>query len=233
MPNLRPALRVTRRALPRVIEGIIGPSAMFLTGHALWGLGGGLVLAFIWTGACLTLRITQHRAASGLLIIAAISLILRTAIALIAHSSTAFFLGPDIVTACMGLIFIASAFTAKPLAARVAGDFVPPSMLDLTDPNAARLCRIASALWGTEQLITSGVTGILVFRFSPTQFVTFHEPISLAVFAIVMAIALPFFRTDIRAIRHTRANTPTAHVFAFPAPMSSPMPALPALALVA
>ena len=200
-------LRVARQAAPRIVEGIVGPSAAFLAGRHAWGLGGGLILAFTWTGGCLTWRISRHRAASGLLVIASVSLVLRTVIALVERSTTAFFLGPDIVTACLGLAFLGSAFTSKPLVARVARDFVPAAMLDPADPRAVRLCRIGSALWGAEQLITSAITAVLVFRLSPTQFVTLHEPISMAVFLIVMGVALPFFWSDVRAVRAGRSGS--------------------------
>jgi hypothetical protein len=207
MTFLIPILRVIRQAVPRVVEGIVGPSAAFLAGHAVWGLGGALILAFVWTGGCLAVRIARHRAASGLLLLASVSLVLRTVVSLLVRSPKAFFLGPDIVTAGLGVAFLLSALTSKPLLARVAGDFVPTRMLDLSDPRAARLCRIGSALWGGEQLITAAVSCVLVFRLSPTQFVTLHEPISIGVFLIVMGAALPFFWSQVRSLYDARPQT--------------------------
>lgn len=200
------AIRLLRQAVPHVLEGIIGPSAAFLAGHAVWGMVGALGLAFAWTGTCLGLRLLIGRRITGLLVIAAISLVLRTLVAVIMNSTKAFFIGPDIVTAGMGLLFLASAFTAKPLVARIAADFLPPSWLHLGDRRALRLCRAGSALWGLEQLLTSVVTGFLVFNVSPTTFVTCHEPVSLAVFALVMGVAFPFFWGDIKALRTPAAQ---------------------------
>jgi hypothetical protein len=205
-PFLLPVLRVIRQGLPHVLEAIVGPSAAFLAGHAVWGLTGALGLAFAWTGGCLTLRIVRHGAASGLLVVASISLVLRTVVCLLVHSTKAFFLGPDIVTAGLGVVFLVSAFTSRPLLARVAGDFVPKRMLDLADPRAARLCRIGSGLWGAEQLVTAAVSCLLVFRLSPTQFVTLHEPISIGVFIIVMGAALPFFWSSARVLYEMRSQ---------------------------
>jgi hypothetical protein len=167
---------------------------------------GALGLAFAWTGTCLGLRLLIGRRVTGLLVIAAISLILRTVVAVALNSTRAFFLGPDIVTAGMGVLFLASAFTAKPLVARIAADFLPSSWVDLGDRRALRLCRAGSALWGSEQLLTAVVTGFLVFHVSPTTFVTCHEPVSLAVFALVMGVALPFFWGDIKALRTPAAQ---------------------------
>jgi hypothetical protein len=200
---LLPILRVVRQAVPHIVEAIVGPAAAFLAGHAVWGLGGALLLAFLWTGTCLGLRIIRTGRASALLVIASVSLVLRTIVSVVAHSPRAFFLGPDVVTAGLGLLFLGSAFTAKPLAARVLGDLVPAHMLDLSNPRAARMCRIVSALWGTEQVLTAAVSIVLVFRFSPTQFITLHEPISMGVFAIVMGAALPFFWTDLRHLHRS------------------------------
>ncbi len=203
---LLPVARVVRQGVPHVLEGIIGPSAAFLAGHAMWGLWGALTAASVWTGGCLAVRIARHGRASALLVIASVSLVLRTSVAVVVHSSKAFCLGPDVVTAGLGVVFLVSAFTARPLAARVLGDLLPARMIDLSDPGAARLCRIGSALWGAEQLITAAVSTILVFNFSPTQFVTLHEPISMGVFVIVMGAALPFFWADLRKLRQGAAH---------------------------
>jgi hypothetical protein len=205
---LLPAARLVRQAVPHVIEAIVGPSAAFLAGHAMWGLSGALILAFVWTGGCLALRTARHRGASGLLMIACVSLVLRTVVSVVAHSSKAFFLGPDVVTAGLGLVFLASAFTSRPLATRVLGELVPAHILDVSHPRAARLCRIASALWGAEQLITATVSVWLVYHFSPTEFVTLHEPISIGVFLRVMGAALPFFWSDVRGVREGHVRAP-------------------------
>ncbi|MGI8753128.1 MAG: hypothetical protein ACR2MN_12590 [Acidimicrobiales bacterium] len=50
------------------------------------------------------------------------------------------------------------------------------------------------------------MTGFLVFNVSSTTFVACHEPISLAVFALVMGIAFPFFWGDIKALRTPAAQ---------------------------
>ncbi|MDQ6836923.1 MAG: hypothetical protein M3137_00915 [Actinomycetota bacterium] len=208
MTSLLTAFRFLRQTIPHLLEGVVGPSVAFLAGHAVWGMFGALGLAFAWTGTCLGLRLIIGRRVTGLLIIAGVSLLLRTVVAVVMNSTTAFFIGPDIVTAGMGLMFVASACTSKPLVARIAGDFLPAAWLDLGNRRALRLCRAGSALWGFEQLLTSCVTGFMVFKVSPTTFVTCHEPISIAVFTLVMGIALPFFWGDIKALRGPPGSRP-------------------------
>lgn len=203
---LLPMGRSLRQVVPQFVEGAVGPSAAFLAGHAFWGMFGALGLAFAWTGTCLGLRLLiGRRRVSALLVIAAVSLVLRTVVAVLMHSTTAFLLGPDIVTGGMGLVFLVSAFVGRPLVARIAGDFVPESWVDLENPRAQRICRAASVLWGVEQLATATVNGFLVFSVSPTTFVTLHEAISLALFVSVMGAAIPFFWGDLKLLRRASA----------------------------
>jgi uncharacterized membrane protein len=190
------------------VEGIVGPSVAFLAGRHYFGLLGGIGFAFAWATLCFSIHIARGRRISGLLLIAMITVALRTVAGLIAHSSTAFFIGPDIATAGMGLTFVISALAGRPLIGRVLGDLLPPDWFDPTAPEAARLCRLASLAWGFEQMVASVVTALLLFNLNTTDYVTFHEPISLATFGVVVVAWLPLLLPEIRAVRRHAAGGP-------------------------
>ena len=195
------ATKLVRHAVPHLLEATVGPTACFLTGRALWGMDGALLLALIWTGACLARRVVQGRRLSGLLLIGMITLLLRTSVSLALHSEQAYLIAPALVTAVMGLVFVASAAMGKPLLGRVIGDLVPARWVDTDDPRTARLCRIGSTIWGAEQILTAGISLALILRVSTSTYLVFHEFVSWGVFAAVAVLAAPLLWPRIRELR--------------------------------
>jgi hypothetical protein len=193
-------LRFLRHAGPHVLEATIGPSVCFLMGRALWGLTGALALAMAWTGTCLGIRALRGRRPSTLLLIGATTLVLRSAVSFATRSASAFFLAPALVTAAMGMVYVASAFTSRPLLTRVVGDLIPPSRINLSDPRMLRICRAASVVWGAEQTISAVVSMILLFNVSTTNYVTMHDLVSWLTLAIVIGAILPFFWSDLKQV---------------------------------
>ena len=202
------AWRFARHAAPHLLQATVGPSVCFLTGRALWGLNGALALALGWTGSCMALRAFRGKRMSGLLCIGATTLVLRAIVSLAMHSANAFFLAPAVVTAVMGMVYMGSALTRKPLLGRVLGDLVPSSF-DLSDPGLLRISRIGSFVWGAEQTISAVVSIVLLMHVSTTKYVTMHEPVSWLIFLLVIGAAVPFFWGDIGALRVQRRAAAT------------------------
>jgi hypothetical protein len=209
LPSISSARTLFRQALPHLIEGLVGPSAAFLLGRHWFGLVGAIGFAFFWAAGCMAVRVARGARISGLLVVAMITVVLRTVAGLVAHSSRAYFIGPDIATAGMGLAFVVSALAGRPLISRVLADLIPAEWFDPLRPEASRLCRLASYAWGFEQVLVSVVTAFMVFHLDTTTYVTIHEPVSLAVFGIVIAAALPLLLPEVRAVRR-HGRTPEA-----------------------
>lgn len=202
LPPVRAAIR---QAGPHILEATLGPTACFLTGRALWGIDGALALALGWTGACMGVRQLRGRRMSGLLVIGMTTLLLRAAVSLAMQSERAYLIAPALVTIVMGVIYIGSAMTTKPLLGRVVGDLVPRSWLDADDPRARRLCRIGSVVWGAEQVITAVISLGMIARLPTTTYMMVHEFVSWLICGAVMAAVVPFFWSDLRALRTARA----------------------------
>lgn len=209
---LLPLRRVARHAGPHVLEATLGPTACFLTGRALWGVDGALALALVWTAGCLGLRRRRGGDTSGLLLIGLTTLLLRAGVSLALHSEQAYLIAPAVVTAMMGVVYLVSARRPKPLLARVVGDLVPPAWVRTDDPRVARLCRIGSAVWGGEQIVTAAVSLVMVHRLSPTTYVLVHQLVSWLVLAAVVAVVLPFFWRDVRAVWPSGRRSPSARL---------------------
>jgi hypothetical protein len=201
-----PFRSLARQAGPHLLEATLGPTACFLTGRAVWGIDGALALALAWTGGCLALRHLRGRRTSGLLLIGMVTLLLRASVSFALHSERAYLVAPALVTVVLGAVYLGSALTAKPLLGRVVGDLLPRSWADPDDARVTRLCRIGSAVFGGEQIISALVSLAMILHLSTTTYVMVHEPVSWLVFAVVAASVAPFFWPDISAIRAERRD---------------------------
>ena len=205
---LLPARRVVRHAGPHLLEATLGPTACFLTGRALWGVDGALALALGWTGGCMALRRVRGRRTSGLLLIGMITLVLRAGVSLAMHSERAYLIAPALVTIVMGVVYVASAMTAKPLLGRVIGDLVPASWVDTNDPRTLRLCRVGSVVWGGEQIISAAVSLAMILSVPTTTYLLVHELVSWLTCALVVGAVAPFFWSELRSVWKARPVPP-------------------------
>ena len=97
-----------------------------------------------------------------MLLLTAGVLTLRTVVALASHSTFVYFLQPVLTDLLIGTAFLASALTARPVVARLAGDFYP-----LTDelharPAMRRLFRRLTLLWAAALLAKAAVVFTLL-----------------------------------------------------------------------
>jgi hypothetical protein len=161
---------------------------------------GGIALSLAWNGSCQVGRRWLGKPYSGLLIVGLVEGAARAAAALALHSAQAYFVAPSIVTAAIGVIFIRSGFTATPLTARVVAELVPASLIDLGDPRVVRLMRWGSLMYGTEQVLVALVSLEMVVKLSTTTYVAVHPLVSWAILGLMVVVALPLFRSDLRTI---------------------------------
>ena len=84
-----------------------------------------MAAALAWSYAAIAWRALTGRRTSGLLILTAVVLTGRTAIALAADSTYLYFLQPIISDTVVGAAFLLSLASARPMVARLAGDFYP------------------------------------------------------------------------------------------------------------
>jgi hypothetical protein len=103
----------------------------------------------------------------------------------------------------MGVIYVGSALTAKPLLERVIGDLVPRSWVNLDDPRTSRLCRVGSVVWGGEQILSATASLAMIGSVPTTTYLMVHQLVSWLVCAAVMGAVVPFFWSELRSLRAT------------------------------
>ena len=144
----RPCLRtvVGRVSLSLLIACVV-PAVLFYATFALAGVWTAIAVALAWSYGAIGFRALTRRRTSGLLVLTALLLTGRTAIALATDSTFLYFLQPIISDGIVATAFLLSLATARPMVARLAGDFYPMDHELSMRPRVRRLFRNLTALW--------------------------------------------------------------------------------------
>ena len=144
----RPGLvTVIRRVAMSLLIACVIPAALFYVCVVVADVWVAIFVALAWSyGAIVWRRLTSRRT-SGLLILTAIVMTGRTAVALLTDSTFLYFLQPVISDGMVATTFLLSLATARPLVARLAGDFYPMDHELAVRPRIQRLFRNLTVLW--------------------------------------------------------------------------------------
>lgn len=122
----RPCLgAVIRRVGLSLLIACAVPATVFYTCLRLEGVWVAIFAALAWSYGAIAWRAVTRRRTSGLLILTAVVMTARTLVALATDSTYLYFLQPIISDGLLGLTFLVSMGTARPMVARLAGDFYP------------------------------------------------------------------------------------------------------------
>jgi intracellular septation protein A len=122
---------------------------------ALWALGptGAICAALAWNYLALLRRIWRRERLPGVLLIATLGLTARSVLALASGNSLfVYFLQPSLATALLGGAFLLSVPLGRPLAEKLAHDFVPLPAWFVTRPRVHKLFVRISLLWALVSL---------------------------------------------------------------------------------
>ena len=122
IPRLR---TLARHAVPHVIEGTVVPLALFLLTLHFVGVWGAVLIGMGWTYIAVGRRLVTGQRVPGILLLAAVTITARTAVAIASGSVVVYFLQPTLGTALVACAFLLSVPLGKPLAERLERDFCP------------------------------------------------------------------------------------------------------------
>src|SRR3954465_13710300 len=123
-PHHRPHLRdVIRRVALSLLIACAIPAGVFYACFRLNGVWTAIVAALVWSYGAIAWRAITGRRTSGLLILSAVVMTGRTVIALLTDSPFLYFLQPIITDGVLSALFLLSLLGARPMVARLAGDF--------------------------------------------------------------------------------------------------------------
>lgn len=144
----RPSLMtVVRRVSLSLLIAVVVPAVVFYVVFVLAGVWPAIFAALLWSYGAIAWRAATRRRTSGLLILAAILLTGRTLLSLVAGSTWLYFLQPVISDGFVALLFLLSLASARPMVARLAGDFYPMDHELAMRPRIRRLFWQLTVLW--------------------------------------------------------------------------------------
>ncbi len=122
----RPQLgAVIRRVGLSLLIACAVPATIFYGFLRLDGVWTAIFAALAWSYGAIAWRALTRRRTSGLLILTAVVMTGRTLVALATDSTYLYFLQPIISDGLIGAMFLVTLATARPMVARLAGDFYP------------------------------------------------------------------------------------------------------------
>jgi uncharacterized membrane protein len=155
----RPTLvAVIKRVSVSLLIAVVIPAVAFYGVFELAGVWTAIVAALVWSYGAIAWRAVTRRRTSGLLILAAILLTGRTLLSIAADSTWLYFLQPVISDGAVAALFLLSLASARPMVARLAGDFYPMDHELAARPRVRRLFWHLTALWAVLGLAKASMT---------------------------------------------------------------------------
>jgi intracellular septation protein A len=140
---------VVRRVGLSLLIACAIPATLFYVCFRVNGVWTAIFVALGWSYGAIAWRAVTRRRASGLLILTAVVMTGRTLIALLTDSTFLYFLQPIISDGVISALFLLSLTTARPMVARLAGDFYPMDHELSVRPRIRRLFWRLTLMWAT------------------------------------------------------------------------------------
>lgn len=155
------------------------PAALFYACFRAGNIWAALIAALVWCYGAMAWRLTTRRRTSGLLWLTAVGLTGKTVLTMITGSTVFYFAQPAANDALVAVVFLISLATARPVVARLAGDFFP------MDDDIARRPRIQQLFWRLT-LLWAGICAIKAFAT-----VWLLESVRLSTFIALKTVVTP------------------------------------------
>jgi hypothetical protein len=192
--DLPPLRTMAWQAVPRLIEGAVIPTLLFLGLLHLGGRWAAIAGALGWSLLVITTRLALGRRVPTIVLIGVAALALRTTLAFAAGSSFIYFLQPTVGTATVGLCFLLSAMAGRPLVLRLARDFCPLPDDVMAHGHLRRFFLGISVLWGVVQLLNASLTLWLLLSQSLGTFVVVRTTMTHTLTITAVVISVVWFR---------------------------------------
>jgi hypothetical protein len=195
IPNVR---AVARRSAHSLVEAKLVPLLVFLSFLEFAGTTGAVAAALAWSVACVAFRLGTGRRVPGLVVLSTAGLAVRTVGALATGSMVVYFLQPTASTAIVGVAFLVSVGSGRPLAQRLAQDFCPFDATSAQHPSVRQFFVRLSLLWALTSTLNAAVTLWLLLTQPVATFVVVKTFLGPGFTAITVLVAVAWFRLSAR-----------------------------------
>jgi intracellular septation protein A len=193
VPEIR-IRQLVRRGGASVVEGSLMPYLLLAGALQLAGFRTAVVAALAATLAVAAYRWRARGRVSGILVLSLLTLAVRTGFAVVTGDANVYFLQPVVATVLVAGAFAATACLGRPLAWRLAGDFVVLPEQALEHPHVGAFFRRLSFLWAAVHMTKALLTVWLLWTVPLDQFVLLKGLLSLVLMGGAIGGSVVWFR---------------------------------------
>jgi hypothetical protein len=186
-----------RHAAPRVLEGVVAPAAVFVMALHFLGVIGAVAAGLGFAYTMILGRLCVGRPVPGILVLGALTLTARSALALATGSTFLYFLQPTLGTALVAGAFLVSAGLSRPLAGRLAHDFCPIPEHVATAAPMRRFFAQITLLWAVVELVNAAIAIWLLLSQSVGVYLVTRTVSSLTVTALGIGLSVAWFQRSL------------------------------------
>jgi hypothetical protein len=196
--HLPPVRSLLRSGGLRLAEATLVPLGLFYLLLHFVGFRWGLVAALAWSYLAIAVRLVRRDRVSGLLLLAAAMLTIRSGVSFATGSAFFYFLQPTLGNFAVGVLFLVSVALGRPLAGRLAGDLCPLPAHVLNRPAVRRFFTRITVLWALVN-IANGATALWALLSASLDVVLLTRTAgSLAIVAAGIWVSYRWFRRSLR-----------------------------------
>ncbi|MHB8505915.1 MAG: VC0807 family protein [Acidimicrobiales bacterium] len=199
---------LARHAGPHVFEAMFIPLGIFYLSRLQWGDTAAILAALAWSWAALLVRVLRRQPVPGLLLIGIAGLTARSVIGLVTGSLFVYFLQPSLGTAAVAAVFLFSVPAGRPLAERLARDFVPFPPGYLKRPVIRRFFLQISVMWALVLLFTACSSVGLLLSQPVAMYLAAKTGVSLATIGAGVVVSVWWFKRTVH-VHNRRAAART------------------------
>ncbi len=196
---------LVRQAVPKLLEGVVAPLAVFYAALALLGLNGALVAAVSWVYAGVGWRLIRRVRVPGTMILAAIAITVRALLGLWTGSAVVYFLQPELGTICISMAFLASVRLNRPLAQKLTLDYIHLPSAVLKHERVRRFFARITLLWAFVLLANSSVSIWLLLHQSIGTYLLVRTSVVAMISGLAAAVSVYAFRRVLHRLHHDPA----------------------------
>lgn len=205
-----PKLRgVLRSAAPRIGEATVVPALLAWAVGRPFGLAAGLLATLAWFYLMLVVRLVRRTRVPGVILLGAALFTIRVVLTLATGNFWVYAAQPIAGSAGSAAVFLASLAARRPLAAKLAGDFLPGlRVLGVLSPVRTAFLQI-TCVWVVCNLTHVGLTVLLATHAAPADAVAWQVTLGPVVTVAALAVSVALVRLGLHASGVWQARTPT------------------------
>ncbi|MFI7532763.1 VC0807 family protein [Streptosporangium sp. NPDC049376] len=196
---------LVRQAVPKLLEGVVAPLAVFYAALAVLGLNGALIAAVSWVYAGVGWRLVRRVRVPGTMVLAAIAITVRALFGLWSGSAVVYFLQPELGTICISVAFLASVRLNRPLAQKLTLDYIHLPSAVLRHERVRRFFARITLLWAFVLLANSSVSIWLLLHESIGTYLLVRTGVVALISGLAAAVSVYAFRRVLRRLHHDPA----------------------------